>query len=1275
MADFTHIIEEINTNLPDNNTQSITAAKLRNTLIDLTNTIDNVQDDYERDVTGQFNAFKTSVESEFGTLQTNIETEFGTLQASVENALGDLQTEFGELETELDNKFDVLQTNVETALDNLATSIQGKQDTLTFDSTPTENSTNPVTSGGVYSALQNVNVEFESGQELSETYIDDTHLVNPKNGALPTAEDVLQLKAKLEGVTASEVKATIGEQISGYINGDGVPNAVSSGSTTTYVVIPLNNAKSVRLLGSTNSASGTSYTSYAFWNSATYVDSNTVVEAHNWDVREGSTNYAKEYTLAVPNGATYIAVTLTASTNQPNFYCYLQSGESVVTVVSEINSEIAEINEKAFNEPLTITDFSQFEKVSSDICYRVSSVSSDYGKAFSALITTNLSGVNSYRIPIEKGKYLLARFRTFSSTANYGCPILDENDLLVGYLGMNYSMNSDRLYSSSPIPSTAAYIIFTKQNSTNFLDSTNFLELYTEDTRETTILSDALYGREDTLYLNSDSTTDIYNFNYLRGGDGYTPSSVGKNIFQASSNNFKYLSSGVTKYLIPVKGYDTVQFTTFKTSTTYGSAVIDKDGYVIDTIYRTYTADDYLIRPYTLPENACYIAWIPASLSIQNYVILKKSKTYEGGGSDSGNIVSTPNLSFRHGTYSEAGVFSPADPKTVVSSFINLGKPFVFQIHPDYCIKHIFMFDGNGEMTTYYDIYPQTGTSYRQRSYDLQLPQYNIVFEIKRVDGEDIDTNANIVQFYWVLDDTKVHRLIPDNTSWKYFQQRGKQCKNITWKALEKMPQCKGYNDYFFKKGSVNHGIPYSEAAEFSKYVGWNVSFKTFLTAVLNKRSVAYTENISSANRKTNSIYNIMHNSLGDLASNYYGTVCTGLTTYMTGVNNTITSTNWAAFGGMSVVACGRHQEGNEFVIGSSFSTGTPATGEDIANLVQPMDFIWNNGHCSVITDVYLDDDNNRVAIVWTEQTLPRTQSTVYTIDGFIGRLNYIINSSSDSGYGGYKEWKVYRYDRYNETLTQNLKFSESDDLNTPYINTHLFDYSPTELTIDPDICTYEGDYVAWKTNELEDSTIVVPIGGLNYTVLLNNNKCFFNIHRGGGFTKIQIVDEAETMATPIEYSLSDGNAWITQSNISEEDAANLEDWIVFDLKKIPTLLSAGLYKARLSNDNGTIVSGYTHFEMIDISLTVVKNSDNSYRATFSANGGTPYLLRQENQTGMYRMRHAINATELENGYVDFPYSSTTSYSTIQAIATYPFLKLYVQGKYGDVVYRVLISN
>lgn len=45
-------------------------------------------------------------------------------------------------------------TNVQSAIDELVTEVSGKQDTLTFDSSPTQGSSNPVTSGGVYTSLQ-----------------------------------------------------------------------------------------------------------------------------------------------------------------------------------------------------------------------------------------------------------------------------------------------------------------------------------------------------------------------------------------------------------------------------------------------------------------------------------------------------------------------------------------------------------------------------------------------------------------------------------------------------------------------------------------------------------------------------------------------------------------------------------------------------------------------------------------------------------------------------------------------------------------------------------------------------------------------------------------------------------------------------------------------------------------------------------------------------------------------------------------------------------------
>ena len=58
-----------------------------------------------------------------------------------------------------DTSVDLTNYYTQTQVDNL---LLGKEDTLTFDSAPTSGSNNPVTSGGVYSALQNVDIDVDN---------------------------------------------------------------------------------------------------------------------------------------------------------------------------------------------------------------------------------------------------------------------------------------------------------------------------------------------------------------------------------------------------------------------------------------------------------------------------------------------------------------------------------------------------------------------------------------------------------------------------------------------------------------------------------------------------------------------------------------------------------------------------------------------------------------------------------------------------------------------------------------------------------------------------------------------------------------------------------------------------------------------------------------------------------------------------------------------------------------------------------------------------------
>ena len=61
---------------------------------------------------------------------------------------------------------------------NNTSSDLGLQTKLTFDSVPTENSTNPVTSGGVYTALSGKQATIDSSHKLSADNVDDTNATN-----------------------------------------------------------------------------------------------------------------------------------------------------------------------------------------------------------------------------------------------------------------------------------------------------------------------------------------------------------------------------------------------------------------------------------------------------------------------------------------------------------------------------------------------------------------------------------------------------------------------------------------------------------------------------------------------------------------------------------------------------------------------------------------------------------------------------------------------------------------------------------------------------------------------------------------------------------------------------------------------------------------------------------------------------------------------------------------------------------------------------------------
>lgn len=200
---------------------------------------------------------------------------------------------------------------------------------------------------------------FESGEEVNDTYIDDTHLVNPKSGSLPTADDVLQLKAKLDGVTASETKIGYidGSLITGHYVGSG---GSTSGTSTTYdcATFDVGGYKRVRFLG-VEVSSTSSNRGCAFYDAnGDYLDDTYI----RYDVASDATTKAKEYVVEIPDGAKYFKTNVRIGTwvTSQNFYCYLKSGESVGESIAKTEETVEQIKKKTDNleETNVYTDIS-----------------------------------------------------------------------------------------------------------------------------------------------------------------------------------------------------------------------------------------------------------------------------------------------------------------------------------------------------------------------------------------------------------------------------------------------------------------------------------------------------------------------------------------------------------------------------------------------------------------------------------------------------------------------------------------------------------------------------------------------------------------------------------------------------------------------------------------------------------------------------------------------------------------------------------------------------
>ena len=200
---------------------------------------------------------------------------------------------------------------------------------------------------------------------------------------------------------------------------------------------------------------------------------------------------------------------------------------------------------------------------------------------------------------------------------------------------------------------------------------------------------------------------------------------------------------------------------------------------------------------------------------------------------------------------------------------------------------------------------------------------------------------------------------------------RARQMRDIEFTPIAQLPSEGGY----ISAGTLRKGLLYSSVRDTDKFIGFNVSIHTFMTALQNPKSVLYTKENTQ-----------------DAAGLWYGTNCSEFISYAYG---------WDYFGVTATVPF------RDCMMEIEISDIQPC---DVINWIAGV-----AGHLIMITDVERDDENNIVSVELTEDAGSCIHSTVVDYDTFI--TSYI-----DEGYKAYRNMELYK------TPYEPLKYIPLDD-------------------------------------------------------------------------------------------------------------------------------------------------------------------------------------------------------------------------------------------------------
>lgn len=881
------------------------------------------------------------------------------------------------------------------------------------------------------------------------------------------------------------------------------------------------------------------------------------------------------------------------------------------------------------------------------------------GKPLEELTTYSASATaryKTYKIPLDG--VAVVDVKQFQHEYARGSVLFDSEDNAVyGVVNKSACLNAwKRIYVTGDI----AYLLYTV--SSDFVDS-DVLVLYPEGYTIGTSERDKGIGVETEIGTLKDNGEALENG--IIAGDGQKPA-VGDNMLTWAGTSSSY----TTRYIytiVDISGYDKIDdILAFRGNSDPYGLFLDEDMVVLQRLNNP-TADNvnhkYNIE---IPSGAKYFVnarfythslYIKVSSAgikgqVESNTLRIEALEQGGGGGDS---TQSKTISLLQGNIGQNG--SPTISSShIYTTPIQGGRGFFLTLNEGYDLDCAHLFDDRGNLLAYNYVpassvraLPASSLYYRRaedadggvsvnyyqdgrrRWYSNKtIPSgYSLVFIIRKYSAArgaqgataiDLSPEENIIREFTYLDDKGLTGMVPDNMSLATLNNSRKrifQLASVGWAILKNIPstsQALG-NAGVFDAGKYRFGVAYSEAAQFSKYVGQHVSLYTYVTALRNRRSVMYTEKINAGTTQKTE-YGFEYNNLGGYSSSFYGTVCTGLTGFAMSLANVWISGSY---------------KNNPALLGLTAVQSYDVNGIENAipphTVVQPLDIIWYDGHCSIVEDVILDRNGNVKYVVWAEEINPTPSVAAMSPEMF----DFRVQDHKDKSPSG---CIIFRKNDWSQL---------AEPRETPFISFDWLDIPTRKLyniKYNPDISTMYGDKPCLAVGDI----------------------LWLNFNKTKEYTNIIIEKQGNNGTYSVVNTITlENNADV---RVTSDDTYN-------DINLASLNLTQGKYRAKMTSS--TLQSDYTYWELIGITLSVAKNASNKFDVTFSAVGGTPYLLRNELMAGYMVVADnrvvELSPADISEGQItnlNWPITVDKNGNKQNSV-----FKVFVRGEYGVAVKAV----